>query len=215
MKIRIAIAEDNQLVLKSLMDKLEPYKDILIKHTAQNGVVLLNKLEEDPQIELVLMDLQMPQMNGIIATGEIIKHWPQIKILVVTMFDDDESIFDAIMAGASGYLLKEGSGEELYKGIKDTLEGGSAMSPGIALKVLKMIRKPLAPSTPQQDFGLTPREIEILNQLKSGLTYEKTASNLNISYFTVRKHIENIYRKMQVSNKLEAVHKASDNNLIQ
>lgn len=214
MKIRIAIAEDNQLVLKSLITKLEPFSDVLVKHTAQNGQVLLDKLTQDPQVELVLMDLQMPQMNGIEATGKITRQWPHIKVLVVTMFDDDENIFEAIMAGASGYLLKEDSQETLYKSIADTLQGGSAMSPGIALKVLRMVRKPFAATQQQQDFGLTPREIEILNQLKSGLTYEKIASNLNISYFTVRKHIENIYRKMQVRNKLEAVHKASDNNLI-
>ena len=214
MNIRIAIAEDNQLVLKSLIAKLEPYSEIKIKFTVQNGLALIEKLQQDAKIDLVLMDLQMPQMNGIEATGKIAQFWPQIKVLVVTMFDDDENIFDAIMAGASGYLLKEGSDEELYKGITDTLHGGSAMSPGIALKVLKMIRKPFSPYQQQDDFGLTPREIEILNQLKSGLTYEEIASNLNISYFTVRKHIENIYRKMQVRNKVEAVHKASDNNLI-
>lgn len=214
MNIRIAIAEDNQLVLKSLMTKLEPYPDIKVKHTAQNGQVLLGKLQEDPLVDLVLMDLQMPLLNGIETTREIAQQWPQIKVLVVTMFDDDENIFHAIMAGASGYLLKEDSQAVLYQGITDTLKGGSAMSPGIALKVLRMIRKPFDPAQQTHDFGLTNREIEILNQLKSGLTYDKIAANLNISYFTVRKHIENIYRKMQVKNKLEAVHKASDNNLL-
>ena len=215
MKIRIAIAEDNELVLKSLLEKLTTYPDIRIKHTAQNGQALLEKLNEDQGVDLVLMDLQMPLMNGVQTTGHIARTWPQIKVLVVTMFDDDENIFDAIMAGASGYLLKEDTEEELYRGIKDTLQGGSAMSPGIALKVLKMVRQPFKPNQPHQDFGLTSREIEMLNQLKSGLTYDRIASNLNISYFTVRKHIENIYRKMQVKNKLEAVHKASDNKLIE
>ena len=89
------------------------------------------------------------------------------------------------------------------------------MSPGIALKVLRMIRKPYNPAQTVHDFGLTSREIEILNQLKSGLTYEKIAANLNISYFTVRKHTENVYRKMKVNNRMEAVHKASDNNLLE
>lgn len=214
MKIKIAIAEDNQLVLRSLMSKLEQYTEFQIKHIAQNGKVLIDLLKQDHHIDLILMDLQMPELNGIETTRKVMEHWPQIKVLVVTMFDDDENIFDAIMAGASGYLLKEDSRETLHKAINDTLEGGSAMSPGIALKVLKMVRKPFTPSQNQQDFGLSQREIEILNQLKSWLTYEQIAANLNISYFTVRKHIENIYRKMQVRNKLEAINKASDNNLI-
>lgn len=215
MKIRIAIAEDNSLVLKNLMDKLEVHSDIRIKFTAANGQILLEKLEGDPLVDLVLMDLQMPQLNGIETTREIARRWPQIKVLVVTMFDDDENIFHAIMAGASGYLLKEDSQDVLYQGITDTLKGGSAMSPGIALKVLRMVRKPFHTARQTENFRLTNREIEILSQLKSGLTSEKIAVNLNISYFTVRKHIENIYRKMKVSNRIEAVHKASDNNLLE
>ncbi len=215
MTIRVAIAEDNSLVLKSLIERLQVHSDIHIKHTAPNGQVLIDKLEEDPLVDLVLMDLQMPQLNGIETTRHLARRWPQIRILVVTMFDDDENIFHAIMAGASGYLLKEDSEAILYRGIVDTLKGGAAMSPGIALKVLRLIRKPFNPGQVTQDFGLTSREIEILNQLKSGLTNERIAANLNISYFTVRKHIENIYRKMKVNNRTEAVHKASDNNLLE
>ncbi len=214
MKIRVALAEDNRMILKSLVEKLESYPDIVVKYTAQNGQALLDLLSTDHLVDIVLMDLQMPTLNGVETTRAIAHNWPQIKVLVVTMFDDDENIFHAIMAGASGYILKEDSQTALYQNIVDTLNGGSAMSPGIAVKVLKMIRKPFQPNQTNEQFGLTTREIEILNQLKSGLTYEKIAGNLNISYFTVRKHIENIYKKMKVSNKLDAVTKASDNNLL-
>lgn len=214
MKIRIALAEDNSMVLKSLVEKLEGYADIVIKYMAPNGQLLLNWLQQNEQVDLVLMDLQMPVLDGVETTRAIARQWPHVKVLVVTMFDDDENIFNAIMAGASGYILKEDSGKALYQSVVDTINGGSAMSPGIAVKVLKMIRKPFQPGQVHEHFGLTTREIEMLNQLKSGLTYEKIAANLNISYFTVRKHIENIYRKMQVSNKLDAVSKASDNNLV-
>lgn len=214
MKIRVALAEDNRMILKSLVEKLESYPDVMVKYTAQNGQALLNMLAKDHLVDIVLMDLQMPTLNGVETTRAIARNWPQIKVLVVTMFDDDENIFHAIMAGASGYILKEDSQAALYQNIVDTLNGGSAMSPGIAIKVLKMIRKPFQPNQANEQFGLTTREIEILNQLKSGLTYEKIADNLNISYFTVRKHIENIYKKMKVSNKLDAITKASDNNLL-
>lgn len=214
MKIRVALAEDNRMILKSLVEKLESYPDVMVKYTAQNGQALLNMLAKDHLVDIVLMDLQMPTLNGVETTRAIARNWPQIKVLVVTMFDDDENIFHAIMAGASGYILKEDSQAALYQNIVDTLNGGSAMSPGIAVKVLKMIRKPFQPNQANEQFGLTTREIEILNQLKSGLTYEKIADNLNISYFTVRKHIENIYKKMKVSNKLDAITKASDNNLL-
>lgn len=214
MKIRIALAEDNSMVLKSLVEKLDGYPDIVIKHMAPNGQLLLNWLQQNEQVDLVLMDLQMPVLNGVETTRAIARQWPQVKVLVVTMFDDDENIFNAIMAGASGYILKEDSGKVLYQSVVDTINGGSAMSPGIAVRVLKMIRKPFQPGQVHEHFGLTTREIEILNQLKSALTYEKIAANLNISYFTVRKHIENIYRKMKVSNKVDAVTKASDNNLL-
>lgn len=202
------------MILKSLVEKLESYPDVMVKYTAQNGQALLNMLAKDHLVDIVLMDLQMPTLNGVETTRAIARNWPQIKVLVVTMFDDDENIFHAIMAGASGYILKEDSQAALYQNIVDTLNGGSAMSPGIAVKVLKMIRKPFQPNQANEQFGLTTREIEILNQLKSGLTYEKIADNLNISYFTVRKHIENIYKKMKVSNKLDAITKASDNNLL-
>jgi len=96
----------------------------------------------------------------------------------------------------------------------DTLSGGAAMSPVIALKTLQLVRQPISKEQKTEDFGLTQREIELLTQLKNGLTYEEIASNLHISYHTVRKHIENIYRKLPVSNKLEAVKKASDNRIV-
>ncbi len=130
------------------------------------------------------------------------------------MFDDEQNLFDAILAGASGYILKESNAEQIFRAMMDTITGGAVMSPAIALKALNLIKHPQQPSQNAQDFGLSEREIEILNQLKNGLTYEQIASNLFISYHTVRKHIENIYRKLQVTNKVEALQKASGNRLL-
>lgn len=214
MPINIAIAEDNRFALKGLLDTLNTHPDIRVKHVGANGKELLRNLQEDRNVDLVLMDIEMPEMNGIEATTEVKSRYPQIKVLMLTAFDDDQNLFDAILAGASGYLLKEDTGKGLLAAITDTLSGGAAMSPAMALKTLQLIRQPLGASKSTEDFDLTAREIELLTQLKSGLTYEEIGVNLHISRHTVRKHIENIYRKLQVSNKVEAIRKASDNRLV-
>lgn len=156
----------------------------------------------------------MPIMGGIEATSKLKQLYPQIKVLILTMFDDDENLFNAIIAGASGYLLKEDSSIQLFHGIIDTLTGGAAMSAGIALKTLNLVRNPIQKNHEEIDYGLTKREIELLTHLKNGLTYEQIAANLYISYHTVRKHIENIYRKLHVTNKVEAVQKAAKNRMV-
>lgn len=214
MPIHIAIAEDNSFALQGLKNRLAKYPEIIIKHTAKTGAELLKQLNKNHSIDLVLMDLQMPEMDGIEATAAVKTKYPQIKVLILTTFDDDESLFNAILAGASGYLLKEDSGTEIFQAIMDTLSGGAAMSPVIALKTLQLIRQPISKNQKTEDFGLTERETELLTQLKNGLTYEEVAANLHISYHTVRKHIENIYRKLQVKNKVEAVKKATDNRIV-
>ncbi len=214
MPIHIAIAEDNSFVRKATLQRLEPHPQIVVKYLANNGEELLQQLQKDARIDLVLMDLQMPVMNGIEATSQVKKLYPQIKVLVLTMFDDDENLFNAIMAGASGYILKEDNSTQLFQSIMDTITGGAAMSAGIALKTLNLIRNPMQPDIELNDYGLSKREIELLMQLKNGLTYEQIAANLFISYHTVRKHIENIYRKLHVNNKVDALQKASKNRLV-
>jgi DNA-binding NarL/FixJ family response regulator len=213
MNVRIAIAEDNSMALHALKKRLSQFPEIHIKYTASNGRELLDMMHKNSVIDLILMDLQMPEMDGIETTKRIKTLFPQIKVVILTMFDDDEHLFDAIMAGASGYLLKEDDSVKIQQAIHDTLQGGAAMSPSMALKTLKLVRQPLSLGVSNSEFDLTPRELEILTQLKNGLTYEEIASNLLISYHTVRKHIENIYRKLQVSNKTEAVIKAQENRL--
>ncbi|HTN16662.1 MAG TPA: response regulator transcription factor [Chitinophagaceae bacterium] len=211
--LHIAIAEDNRMALKAIEEKLSRFPDLDVRLKALNGKMLTEEIAAY-QIDLILMDLDMPVINGIEATKEVKKRFPQIKVLVLTTFDDDEKIFDAIMAGASGYLLKEEPGDNIYRAIQETMDGGAAMSPIIAMKALNLIRTPLSPNTGKEDFGLTAREIELLEQLKNGLTYEQLATNLYISVGTVRKHIENVYRKLQVNNKVNAVKVATDNRLI-
>ncbi|MFC3416471.1 response regulator [Algoriphagus hitonicola] len=215
MPIKIAIAEDNSFLLKAIVDKLAIYPDFEVKFHAPNGQEFLEKLKADPNIHLILMDIEMPKMNGIDTVAEVSKKYPQIKMIMLTVFDHDELIFKAIQAGANGYFLKEVSPPDLYQGILDTLDGGAAMTPSIALKALKLLRNPPNFEKPREEIKLTKREVEILEQTAKGLTYQQIGENLFISPKTVRKHTENIYQKLQVHNKLEAVQKAVKNRIIE
>jgi DNA-binding NarL/FixJ family response regulator len=213
--MKIAIIDDNSFLITSIKEKLSFFEEAQVKYTAFDGDDLLKKLEIDSNIDVLLMDIEMPNKNGIEATIEVKKKYPQIKILVLTVFDDDENIFNVIKAGADGYLLKEITPKELHQAIHDTLNGGAAMHPSIAFKTLKLLRNPQNfENKCELEINLSTREIEVLEQLSKGLSYSFIAENLFLSPSTVRKHIENIYTKLQVHNKLEAVEKARNNNLI-
>ncbi|MFI1744214.1 response regulator [Thalassobellus sediminis] len=216
MNIKIAIVDDNSFLIRMVAEKLSFFESLKIIFSALNGSDLLVKLEENHNIDLILMDIEMPVLNGIEATEIVKQKYPHIKIIMLTVFDNDENIFNAIKAGADGYLLKEVKAKDLCEGIKDTLNGGAAMNPSIAMKTLKLLRNPfdIENTQEQEDIKLTAREIEVLEHLSKGLSYNLIASNLILSTGTVRKHIENIYKKLQVHNKIEAVQKAKKNNLI-
>ncbi|HNP33509.1 MAG TPA: response regulator transcription factor [Flavobacterium sp.] len=215
MSTRLVIVDDNVFLQKAIAEKLSFFDDLVLKFTANNGNDLLAKLEKNKNIDLILMDIEMPECNGIEATKLVKSKYPQLKIIMLTVFDNDENIFNAIKAGADGYLLKEVNPKELHQGIIETLNGGAAMNPSIALKTLKLLRNPHEfGNSEQEDIKLTSREIEVLEQLSKGLSYNIIADNLFLSPGTVRKHIENIYNKLQVHNKLEAIQKAKDNKLI-
>ena len=159
----------------------------------------------------------MPELDGIKTTQYVKEKHPNIKVLMLTVFDDDDNIFNAIKAGADGYLLKETGPEDLHKAISDVMQGGAAMTPSIALKALKILRNPEKITNKQEEqekISLSVRETDVLEQLAKGLNYQQIAVNLIISPSTVRKHIENIYKKLQVHNKMEAVQKAMKNNLL-
>ena len=159
----------------------------------------------------------MPEMNGIKATEIVKNKYPQIKVIMLTVVDDDDCVFKAIKAGANGYLLKEINAENLHKSIIEVTKGGAPMTPSIALKTLNLLRNPdLAniKKLEQEEIKLSKRETEILVQLSKGLNYNVISENLIISPSTVRKHIENIYKKLQVHSKMEAVMKAQKRNLI-
>ena len=214
--VRIVIVDDNSFLQKAIEEKLALFNDLECKYKANDGIDLLEKLDKNKNIDLILMDIEMPKMNGIEATHCVKNKYPQIKIIILTVFDNDENIFRSIKAGADGYLLKEVSPKDLYQGIVETMNGGATMTPSIAMKTLKLFRNPMEFKNPsgQEEINLTTREVEVLEQLSKGLKYNAIAENLFLSPGTVRKHIENIYTKLQVHNKLEAIQKAKTNNII-
>ncbi|MEE9432406.1 MAG: response regulator transcription factor [Melioribacteraceae bacterium] len=217
MKIKIAIAEDNALLAQSIKEKLELFRDaIFFKFKASNGQHLIELLKNDNNVDVILMDIEMPIMDGIKATEIVKDNYPQIKIIILTVFDDEDKIFRAIQAGANGYLLKDEPPNIILEGIKDIVSGGAPMSPTIATKAIELLRNPekRKPNKYFENFSLSKRETEVLEQLSKGLNYKNIAVNLFISPSTVRKHIENIYKKLHVSNKMKAVLKAQKHNLI-
>ncbi len=214
--IRIALAEDNNFLAASIRDKIGLFpEELKFKFRGENGSDLLDKLQNDSNIDVILMDIQMPVMNGIEATELVSKKFPHIRIIMLTVLDDENHIFQAIRAGANGYILKDEPPQRLLEGIRDIMNGGAPMSAGIASKALKILRNPDRLHQPEQaDFKLTARETDVLVQLSNGLDYREIALNLNISPGTVRKHIENTYSKLQVHNKIEAVQLAIRNRII-
>lgn len=214
--IKVALAEDNSLLAKSIEEKLSFFPDKLkFKFRGIHGKDLLGKLSQDANVDVILMDIQMPEMDGIETTQMVSEKYPHIKVIMLTVLDDEGHIFKAIQAGANGYILKDEPPRKLLEGIEEILQGGAPMSAGIALKALKLLRNPLTDDhVVEEKADLTSREIDVLEQLCKGFEYKQIAEFLHISPATVRKHIENIYAKLQVHNKVEAIQKANKQRLI-
>lgn len=213
--ITVAIAEDIPKLAEIMKQKLELAPEFKVQHIASNGKELIKGLFLNHNVDVVLMDINMPEMNGIEATEFITERWPGIKIIMSTVFDDEQNIFDAIMVGATGYLLKDEPPALIHKAIYEAIEGGAPMSPLIARKAMKLIRSggPIKKEL-ELEAQLTEREGEILEHLSKGLSYDQIAGNLFISYGTVRKHVENVYRKLKVHSKIEAIERARKGGII-
>ncbi|MCO5259239.1 MAG: response regulator transcription factor [Crocinitomicaceae bacterium] len=213
--IKIAIAEDIHKIAEALKEKIELAVEFKVVDTLTNGADMIKRLENNHAVDVIMMDINMPIMDGVQATEIISNRWPHIKIIMCTVFDDEQNVFDAIMAGASGYLLKDESPAKVHKAIYEAMEGGAPMNPMIAKKALTLIKKG-KPSDVKDvaDYELTKREMDVLEQIAKGLSYDQIAENLFISYGTARKHVENIYKKMRVHNKIEAIDKAKKSGLI-
>lgn len=202
--IRIAIVEDNNALrnsLTNLLDQTDGMKCVASLGNLLNVVSELNKSRPD----VVVMDIGLPNISGIEGVRTVKENFSEVEVLMFTVFEDDDKIFEAIKAGASGYLLKKATPEEIIDAIRTLYYGGAPMSASIARKVIASFQNTV-PHT-KDDFSLTARENEILYSLIDGLSYKKMAEKYFISVSTIRTHIRHIYEKLHVNSKSQAVAK--------
>lgn len=210
--LTVLIADDHPLFRKGMRSLLQSMPDIELVGEAQNGnEAVALALEKQP--DLVLMDLQMPDGHGLAATRQISKASPHIRILVVTLFEDDESIFAALRAGAHGYILKDAGEEEMVRAIRAVGEGEAIFSPAIATRLMDYFAATRR-EVPQELFPeLTDREREILTLIARGQSNADIAEELVIAVKTVRNHVSNIYNKLQVADRAQAAIRAREAGL--
>jgi DNA-binding NarL/FixJ family response regulator len=211
MKIPILIYEDNADLREALVQLINTSHNYLCVGAFDNcRKVISDLLALQPKV--ILMDIDMPGRNGIEAVQLVRQADKEVKIIMLTVFDDNRNVIDAICAGASGYLLKKYCFEELFGAITDVLNGGAPLSANVARMVLDHLAKSSSGNIEKYDF--TAKEKEILDALVKGYTYKKIAALHNIGFETVKKHIRNIYEKLHVHNQAEAVAKAIKNRIV-
>lgn len=202
--IRVSLYEDNEGLRKMLEAAIASDDRLQLAGSHNNCVEILRDVETD-QPNVVIMDIDMPGISGIEGVQLLKSKHTDIEVIMNTVFDDDDRIFNALQSGATGYLLKKSGLQELITAITEIVKGGSPMSPSIARKVLSMIANPVAAS--KQVLDLTSREIEILDHLSQGMSYKMVAAQLHLSIDTIRSHIKKIYEKLHVHSATEAINK--------
>ena len=212
-KIRVSVYEDNSALREGLCSLLSVYPDFELAGNYPNALKILQNVERDLP-DVILMDIDMPGSPGIEAVYQVYGKHPEIKILMQTVFDDEEKIFNSICAGAVGYMLKSTKPSDMLQAIREASEGGSPMTPAIATKVLRMFRQFSPPVADDAAVSLSDREKEVLAELTRGKSYKMIAEHCGISIDTVRFHIKNIYEKLHVHSMTEAVSRALRERLI-
>ena len=206
MVIRLAIIEDNPAYCKALQHFISKDPEISIVSLKEN----LENVEEEfveLQPDVVLMDINLPGMSGIEGVELLKNRLPQIAIIILTVFEQEDKIFQSLKAGALGYLLKKDPPAKIVEAVKEVYHGQSVMNGQVARKILNFFAGPSVRYTPSETYHLTRREMEILGLLKDGLLYKEIAARLSLSPETVKKHLKNIYGKLHVQNKIEALNK--------
>lgn len=212
--IKIAIVDDRDHVRDTLENRLQYTNEIKVVHTSCNGedfLTYMKSIQPISQPDVVIMDIEMPVLNGIEAVATASVLYPDVKFIMLTVFDSDEAIFNAIKAGAHGYLLKDENTDTIIEHIKMVADDkGAAMSPAIARKALDLLMGKSARTVSEDkniksETSLTEREIAVLDCLVNGLDHKSISQKLDISPATVRTHLANIYKKLHVSSKSQAV----------
>ena len=212
MPIRVLVVEDQPKILKAQIKLLETFEELEIVGEALSGESALEMLEQT-RPDVLLLDLGLPQMSGIEVTRAIRSTHPKIEILIFTIFDEEEKVTEAIVAGAAGYLLKGTPVEKIVEAIKDVHAGGAVIQPNLARSLLRLIGNHAGAGrghsrTPPNNEAasiLTDRELEILQIIAKGLSNNEAAKVLGLSKATIRTHLEHIYEKLDVTNRVEAV----------
>lgn len=216
MKTKIAIFDDNKNIRNSIQLLLGThisYEVVGVFSDAENCV----RNVRDCGATIVLMDIEMPGRNGIDAVRQLKRELPHLLILIQTVFEDEDKIFESIRAGASGYILKSAINHSLIKSIEELFQGGAPMTPLIARKLLYSIQNndlKQNPAKPVMDYGLTNKEHEVLGCIVQGMSYKMVGYELNITYDTVRSHVKKIYEKLHVASLTEAVAKAVSQGIV-
>lgn len=203
--ITICIVEDIDEIRRSLETIIKNAPDCLLMASFSNAEAALKELPE-LQPDITIMDINLPGMTGIDCIREVRTKCPKTQFMMFTVYEDSEQVFEALEAGASGYLLKNTSPEKIISAIKELYDGGAPMSAGIARRVVHSFQKQSAVA--DERAKLSPRENDVLSLLAKGLLYKEISQKLGISFGTVRQHIHNIYEKLHVQNKTEAINKA-------
>ena len=204
-KIRVVIFEDNSHLRDSLFFLVNTSEEFECVNAFPDTRNILSHIEKNAP-ELVIMDIEMPVMNGIEATKLLKQHYPDLHILILTVFDDNDKIFQSLCAGGSGYMLKTSSPEQILNALRDVHNSGAPLSPSVAKRMVNFFQHNHSYNT--EDYHLTVKEKELLNHMVDGKSYKMISEAMKISLETVKSHIKNIYKKLHVNSSSEAVAKA-------
>ena len=210
--LRVTIFEDNRSLREGLAQLIGGSNGFITSGAFANCNRIIQDIQES-QPDVILMDIEMPGISGIDAVKMAKEKFPDIKILMATVFEDNDKVFQSICNGAEGYILKNTQPLQILTAIREIFEGGAPMTPSIASKVLKMFKLKIDDEHPE-NYKLTDREKEILKCLVEGMSYKMAADRCFISIDTISGHVKNIYKKMQVHSKSEAVVKALKNKIV-
>lgn len=217
--IKVCIVEDHVIFRNRLSELLNFFDELKLVFSAESAEQFFDKLERcdtESLPDVVLMDIQLPGLSGIEATFQVKETHPSIDIIMFTVFEDDERIFDSIQVGATGYLLKDTPIDDVVKAIAEVKQGGSPITPIIARRLMSLVKSPMTSSDNREEvpFDLSPAEIRILEQVIEGKSNKEIAADVFLSPWTVKTHIKNIYKKMHVNSRAAAVRLALRRNIV-